>query len=165
MNKDIKIGLTDPYGAAIYSYFTTGELKSEGSSISEGIGQGRITGQLKDGFRPDNCYQIPDINMMKTVQRLQQMDGLMCGLSTGINVAGAITLAKDLQLYTNPDNIVVTVLCDLSVRYITKQFNIPFLKSNNLPTPSWYNNDNDTDRYISNDELNIALDNAYLKSA
>lgn len=132
---NVKICLTDPKGAAIYRYYQEGVLKSEGSSISEGIGQGRITGQLKD-FKPDYQIEIDDLEMMNVIHALQQEDGLMVGLSSGINVAGAIQCAKDFKL--SHQDTVVTILCDLSVRYITKQFNIPFLESKNLPTPPWY---------------------------
>ena len=137
MDKNIKIALTDPEGAAICSYFRDGTLKAEGSSISEGIGQGRITGQIKNmEFTPDYCVEIGDKNMMTTIHNLQIEDGLMLGLSSGINVAGAIQCAKYFGLGSN-DNV-VTILCDLSHRYSTKQFNKPFLESKNLPIPPWY---------------------------
>ena len=134
-SENIKICLTDPKGASMYRYFKDGELKSEGSSISEGIGQSRITGQLQ-GFKPDYEIEIDDKDMMNVVHKLQSDDGLMVGLSSGINVAGAIQCAKDFKL--SHEDTVVTILCDLSVRYITKQFNLPFLESKNLPTPPWY---------------------------
>lgn len=134
-DENIKICLTDPKGAALYHYFVNGELKADGSSISEGIGQGRITGQL-EGFRPDYAIEVDDRDMMNVIHALQETDGLMVGLSSGINVAGAIQVAHDLKLKS--EDTVVTMLCDLSVRYITKQFNKPFLESKNLPSPPWY---------------------------
>ena len=136
-DQNVKVCLTDPRGAAMCSYFTDGTLKAEGSSISEGIGQSRITGQIEHmGFTPDYCVEIGDREMMDTVHALQQEDGLMLGLSSGINVEGAIQCAKHFGLGFK-DNV-VTILCDLSHRYNTKQFNKPFLESKNLPIPPWY---------------------------
>eukprot|EP00485_Elphidium_margaritaceum_P024732 CAMPEP_0202713044 /NCGR_PEP_ID=MMETSP1385-20130828/48964_1 /ASSEMBLY_ACC=CAM_ASM_000861 /TAXON_ID=933848 /ORGANISM="Elphidium margaritaceum" /LENGTH=390 /DNA_ID=CAMNT_0049373273 /DNA_START=48 /DNA_END=1220 /DNA_ORIENTATION=+ len=151
---NVKICLTDPKGAAIYNYYKTGELKAEGSSISEGIGQGRITGQLK-GFAPDYAIEVDDIDMMNVIHALQQSDGLMVGLSSGINVAGAIQCAKDFNL--KHEDTVVTLLCDLSTRYVTKQFNIPFLESKNLPIPPWYDDEAATKDERLMDALNRSI--------
>lgn len=131
-NKDIKIGLADPRGAALYSYYTTGELKSEGDSITEGIGQGRITANL-EGFRPDFAYQIPDSEALPIIFRLVQEEGLCLGGSTGVNVAGAIRLAKDL----GPGHTIVTMLCDYGTRHQSKLFNPTFLRTKQLPVPEW----------------------------
>lgn len=134
-NRNIKIALADPPGAALYSYYKTGTLKSEGTSITEGIGQGRITRNL-EGFRPDEAYQIPDAEAVKIVFDLLWEEGLCVGASTGVNVAGAIRLAKAL----GPGHTIVTILCDFGTRYQSKLFNVDFLKSKGLPTPSWLEN-------------------------
>jgi cysteine synthase A len=131
-NPDIQIGLADPMGAALYSYYTTGELKSEGSSITEGIGQGRITGNL-EGAPVDIAYQIPDEEAVPVVFDLLEHEGLCLGGSSGINVAGAIRLATEL----GPGHTIVTVLCDYGTRYQSKLFNPAFLRSKNLPVPAW----------------------------
>ncbi|SIQ12217.1 cysteine synthase A [Rhizobium sp. RU20A] len=131
-NPDIKIGLADPLGAALYSYYTTGELKSEGGSITEGIGQGRITANL-EGFTPDFAYQIPDSEAIPLVFDLVEKEGLCLGGSSGINIAGAIRLARDL----GPGHTIVTILCDYGNRYQTKLFNPDFLRSKALPVPAW----------------------------
>lgn len=131
-NKDIQIGLADPTGAALFSYFTTGELKSEGSSITEGIGQGRITRNL-EGAPVDRPYQIPDAEAVQIVFDLLRYEGLCLGGSSGINVAGAIRLAKDL----GPGHTIVTVLCDYGNRYQSKLFNPAFLREKDLPVPAW----------------------------
>lgn len=131
-NKDIQIGLADPTGAALFSYFTTGELKSEGSSITEGIGQGRITRNL-EGAEVDRPYQIPDAEAVQIVFDLLRYEGLCLGGSSGINVAGAIRLAKDL----GPGHTIVTVLCDYGNRYQSKLFNPAFLREKDLPVPAW----------------------------
>ena len=128
----IKIGLADPLGAALYSFYTEGVLKSEGSSITEGIGQGRITANL-EGFAPDFSYQIPDEEALPIVFDLLQEEGLCVGGSTGINVAGAIRLARDL----GPGHTIVTILCDYGTRYRSKLFNPAFLRGKNLPVPEW----------------------------
>jgi cysteine synthase A len=128
----ITIGLADPMGAALYSYYTTGELKASGSSITEGIGQGRITANL-EGAPVDAAYQIPDEEALPIIFDLAQNEGLLLGGSSGVNVAGAIRLARDL----GPGHTIVTVLCDLGVRYASKLFNPEFLRSLNLPTPPW----------------------------
>jgi cysteine synthase A len=131
-NPDVKIGLADPMGAALFSYYTTGEFKSEGSSITEGIGQGRITANL-EGFTPDFAYRIPDDEALRIVFDLVQEEGLVMGGSTGINIAGAIRLAKEL----GPGHTIVTILCDYGNRYQSKLFNPDFLRSKALPVPEW----------------------------
>ena len=131
-NENIVIGLADPMGAALYSYYTTGELKSEGSSITEGIGQGRITKNL-EGAVVDKAYLIPDAEAVTVIFDLLQHEGFCFGGSSGINVAGAIRLAKEM----GPGHTIVTVLCDAGSRYQSKLFNPAFLRENDLPVPSW----------------------------
>src|SRR5690242_16904608 len=131
-NKNVKIALADPMGAALYSFYTTGVLKSEGSSITEGIGQGRITKNLEDA-PIDTAYQIPDAEAVPIIFDLLEHEGLCLGGSSGINVAGAIRLAKEL----GPGHTVVTVLADYGTRYQSKLFNPDFLRSKNLPVPAW----------------------------
>ena len=129
---NIAIGLADPFGAALYEYYAHGELKSEGSSITEGIGQGRITANL-EGLKIDFPYRIADDEMLAQVFDLAQQEGLLMGGSTGINIAAAIRLARDL----GPGHTIVTVLCDHGSRYQSKLFNPDFLKERGLPTPPW----------------------------
>jgi cysteine synthase A len=129
---DVKIALADPPGAALHSYYTTGELKSEGSSITEGIGQGRITQNLK-GLAVDKSYLIPDADAVAIVFQLLEEEGLCLGSSSGVNVAGAIRLARDL----GPGHTIVTILCDYGTRYQSKLFNPAFLSSKGLPLPRW----------------------------
>ncbi len=129
---DVKIGLADPYGAALYSYYTTGELKSEGGSISEGIGQGRITANL-EGLKVDHAYRIADDEMLGVIYDLVEHEGLVMGGSTGVNVAGAIRMARDL----GPGHTIVTILCDQGARYQSKIFNKAFLTEKGLPVPAW----------------------------
>ena len=131
-NKDVVIVAADPMGASMYNWIKHGELKGEGNSITEGIGQGRVTGNL-DGAPIDDAYQIPDEEMLPIIFDLLQYEGLCLGGSSGINVAGAIRLAKDL----GPGHTVVTVLADYGTRYQTKLFNPAFLKGKGLPTPPW----------------------------
>ena len=131
-NPKIRIALADPMGAALYSYYTKGELKSEGSSITEGIGQGRITKNL-EGAPVDVAYQIPDEEALPLIFALLKEEGLCLGGSTGINIAGAIRLAKDM----GPGHTIVTLLCDSGTRYQTKLFNPAFLRTKNLPVPDW----------------------------
>ncbi len=131
-NKDIRTAVADPMGAAMYSYFKTGELKSEGSSITEGIGQGRITKNI-DGAPIDDAYQITDAEALPIVFDLIKDEGLCLGGSSGINVAGAIRMARDM----GPGHTIVTVLCDSGTRYMSKMFNPAFLKEKGLPTPDW----------------------------
>jgi cysteine synthase A len=128
----VKIAIADPLGAALFSYYTSGELKSDGSSITEGIGQGRITANL-EGFTPDFSYQIPDEEALPIIFDLVQEEGLCLGGSTGINIAGAIRLARDL----GPGHTIVTILCDYGTRYQSKLFNPEFLRTKNLPIPDW----------------------------
>jgi cysteine synthase A len=131
-NKNIKLVLADPMGAALYSYYKTGELKSEGSSITEGIGQGRITANL-EGAVVDDAFQIPDSEAIPTAFDLMEYEGLCMGGSTGVNVAGAIRLAKQM----GPGHIIVTMLCDYGTRYASKLFNPDFLREKGLPVPKW----------------------------
>lgn len=131
-NPGIKIGLADPEGAALYEFYAHGELKSAGNSITEGIGQGRITANL-EGFKPDYQYQIPDAEALPLIFDLVEKEGLCLGGSTGINIAGAIRLAKDL----GPGHTIVTVLCDYGNRYQSKLFNPEFLAAKGLPIPEW----------------------------
>ncbi|MEM7289548.1 MAG: cysteine synthase A [Pseudomonadota bacterium] len=131
-NKDIKTAISDPFGAALYEYYANGELKSEGSSITEGIGQGRITDNLDD-YKPDFAFQVPDSEAIPIAFDLLEHEGLCMGGSTGINVAGAIRLAKEL----GPGHTIVTILCDFGNRYQSKLFNPDFLRAKELPVPAW----------------------------
>jgi len=131
-NPKITIGLADPMGAALYSYYTTGELKATGSSITEGIGQGRITANLQDA-PIDVAFQIPDDEALPIIFDLLEHEGLCLGGSSGINVAGAIRLARHL----GSGHTIVTVLCDYGTRYQSKLFNPDFLRKKNLPVPAW----------------------------
>lgn len=131
-NPKVKIALTDPCGGAIYRYYKEGELKAVGDSISEGIGQGRVTGQLAD-FRPDLFYEIPDTEAFPVLYDLLENEGLCLGSSSAINVAGAIRVAKDL----GPGHTIVTVLADSGNRYASKIFNPTFLRSRGLQVPRW----------------------------
>ncbi len=131
-NPKIKVALADPMGAALYSYYTSGELKSDGSSITEGIGQGRITANL-DGFTPDFSYQVSDEEAIPIVFDLMDEEGLCLGGSSGVNIAGAMHLARDL----GPGHTIVTILCDYGTRYQSKLFNPEFLRSKGLPVPAW----------------------------
>jgi len=128
----IRIGLADPPGAALFSYFTAGELRAEGTSITEGIGQARITRNL-EGFKPDLCWQIGDVETVSTVFDLVAQEGLVLGSSSGVNVAGAVRMAREL----GPDHTIVTVLCDSGTRYASRLFNAEFLRSKGLPVPAW----------------------------
>jgi cysteine synthase A len=130
--RDVQIGLADPHGAALYAYYTDGELKAEGTSISEGIGQGRITANLV-GLTIDRPYRISDEEMLLAIYDMVEHEGLVMGGSTGINVAGAIRMAKDM----GPGHTIVTVLCDHGSRYQSKIYNPPFLKEKGLPPPPW----------------------------
>ena len=122
----------DPAGAGMYSYFKTGELAAEGSSITEGIGQSRITKNI-EGAPIDEAYRIPDEEAVPVVFELLKEEGLCLGGSSGINVAGAVRLARDL----GPGHTIVTLLCDSGTRYQSKLFNPAFLREKNLPVPSW----------------------------
>ncbi len=130
--KGVKMGLADPMGAALYSFYTTGEFKSEGDSITEGIGQGRITANL-EGFTPDFCAQITDAEALPIVFDLLAEEGLCLGGSSGVNVAGAIRMAREM----GPGHTIVTILCDYGTRYQSKLFNPEFLRSKDLPVPDW----------------------------
>jgi len=130
--KGVKIGLVDPMGAKLYSYFTTGELESEGGSIAEGIGQVRITKNL-EGLKPDYCYQATDTEALPIVFDMLEEEGLCLGASSGINIAGAMKMARDM----GPGHTIVTVLCDYGTRYQSKLFNPEFLREKDLPTPGW----------------------------
>lgn len=131
-NPKIRIALADPMGAALHSFYTTGELKAEGSSITEGIGQGRITKNI-EGAPIDVSFQIPDEEAIPLVFDLLEHEGLCLGGSSGINVAGAIRLAKEM----GPGHTIVTILADYGTRYQSKLFNPEFLRSKNLPVPGW----------------------------
>ncbi|MDF1621356.1 cysteine synthase A [Pseudothioclava nitratireducens] len=131
-SKGVKIGLADPDGAALHSFYTAGELRAEGSSITEGIGQGRITANL-EGFTPDMSYNIPDAEALPVVFDLLADEGLCVGGSSGVNVAGAIRMAREM----GPGHTIVTILCDYGTRYQSKLFNPEFLHAKGLPVPSW----------------------------
>jgi cysteine synthase A len=128
----VKIGLADPDGAALHSFYTNGTLASHGDSISEGIGQGRITANL-EGFHPDFSYNIPDAEALPIVFDLLAHEGLCLGGSSGINIAGAIRMARDM----GPGHTIVTILCDYGTRYQSKLFNPDFLETRGLPVPGW----------------------------
>jgi len=129
---NVKIALADPPGAALYSFYTEGVLKSEGSSITEGIGQGRITANL-EGAPVDMAYRIPDAEAVEIVFDLAENEGLLLGGSSGVNIAGAIRLAREL----GPGHTVVTILCDSGARYASKLYNPEFMRSKGLPVPAW----------------------------
>jgi cysteine synthase A len=129
---DVVIALADPLGAALYHYYTNGELKAEGESITEGIGQGRITANL-EGAAVDRAYQIGDAEAVAIVFDLLEHEGLCLGGSSGINVAGAVRVAREL----GPGHVIVTVLCDYGTRYQSKLFNPAFLRTKGLPVPAW----------------------------
>jgi cysteine synthase A len=131
-DRAVRIGLADPPGAALYGWYTTGELRVEGSSITEGIGQGRITRNL-EGLTVDFACQVPDAETVQTVFDLVQQEGLVLGSSSGLNVAGAIRLAREL----GSGHRIVTVLCDAGTRYASRLFNPAFLRSKGLPAPAW----------------------------
>lgn len=130
--KGVKIALADPHGAALHSFYTTGVLASSGSSITEGIGQGRITANL-EGFTPDMSFQISDEEALTHVFDLAETQGLVMGGSSGINIAGAVHLAREL----GPGHRIVTILCDNGGRYQSKLFNPDFLREKGLPVPGW----------------------------
>jgi len=134
--KGVKVALSDPGGSALHGFYHDGALKAEGNSITEGIGQGRITANL-EGFTPDFSYRIPDEEALPVVFDLLSDEGLCMGGSTGINVAGAIRLAREL----GPGKTIVTMLCDYGTRYQSKLFNPAFLKEKGLPVPKWLDND------------------------
>ncbi|MEL8055081.1 MAG: cysteine synthase A [Pseudomonadota bacterium] len=129
---EVKIGIADPGGAALYEYYKNGELKSEGTSMTEGIGQGRITANL-EGLTVDYAYRVPDDEALKTIYDLIQHEGVCLGGSAGINMAGAAKMARDM----GPGHTIVTILCDYGNRYQDKLFNPDFLRSKELPVPPW----------------------------
>ncbi len=131
-NPNVKIALADPPGAALFNYYKHGELKAEGSSITEGIGQGRVTANL-EGFKPDEAFQIPDSEAVPFCFELLHDEGLCLGTSSGVNVAGAYHLARAL----GRGNIIVTILCDYGTRYASKLYNPAFLRSKGLSVPEW----------------------------
>lgn len=131
-NGKVKIGIADPGGAALYEYFKNGELKSEGTSMTEGIGQGRVTANLED-LTVDYAYRVHDSEALEILFDLIQTEGLCLGGSAGINMAGAVKMAKDM----GPGHTIVTILCDYGNRYQDKLFNPEFLRSKDLPVPSW----------------------------
>jgi cysteine synthase A len=129
---DVVIALADPHGAALYEWYTRAELKAEGTSISEGIGQGRVTANL-EGLKVDRAYRVSDTEMLEQIYDLALHEGMVMGGSTGINIVGAIRLARDL----GPGHTIVTILCDQGARYQSKIFNPVFLKERGLPPPPW----------------------------
>ncbi len=131
-NRKIQIGIADPGGAALYEYYANGELKAEGTSITEGIGQGRITANL-EGIQVDKAYRVNDDEALEVLFGLVETEGLCLGGSSGVNVAGAVRLARDL----GPGHTIVTILCDYGNRYQSKLFNPEFLRGKGLPVPSW----------------------------
>ncbi len=134
-NKDIKIGIADPGGAALYGYYAEGELKAEGTSITEGIGQSRITANL-EGLTVDYAYRCSDDEALHILYDLVLDEGLCLGGSAGINLAGAVRMAKEM----GPGHTIVTMLCDYGNRYQSKLYNPDFLRSKDLPTPPWMEN-------------------------
>ncbi|MDI3334822.1 cysteine synthase A [Defluviimonas aestuarii] len=130
--KGVKVALADPEGSALYGHYAEGELKAEGSSITEGIGQGRITANL-EGLSPDMSFRIPDAEALPVIFDLLAEEGLCMGGSTGINIAGAIRMAKEM----GPGHTIVTMLCDYGNRYQSKLFNPDFLRAKSLPVPAW----------------------------
>ena len=135
MNPDVRIAVTDPMGSALYGFYAQGRLQAEGNSITEGIGQGRITANL-EGAPIDGAYQVGDREALPIVFDLAEHEGLLLGGSSGINVAGAMRLARDL----GPGHTVVTILCDSGTRYQSKLFNPAFLRGKGLPVPGWLEN-------------------------
>ena len=131
-NPNVQIGLADPLGSALFGRYANGELKAEGNSITEGIGQGRITANL-EGIRVDQAWQIPDAEALEVIYDLVVHEGLCMGGSTGVNIAGAMRMARAL----GPGKTIVTILCDHGQRYQSKIFNPAFLRERGLPTPSW----------------------------
>jgi cysteine synthase A len=134
--RGVKIGLADPEGAALHSFYTAGRLESPGSSITEGIGQGRITANL-EGFTPDYSYRIPDAEALPIVFDLLAEEGICMGGSTGVNIAGAMRMARDMMRDGGPPKTIVTILCDYGSRYQSKLYNPAFLKEKGLPVPEW----------------------------
>ena len=131
-NKDIQVGIADPGGAALFNYYKHGELKAEGTSITEGIGQGRITGNL-EGLELDQAYRCDDAEALHILYDLILKEGLCLGGSAGINIAGAVRMAKEM----GPGHTIVTILCDYGNRYQSKLYNPEFLRTKDLPVPPW----------------------------
>ena len=131
-NPEIQIGVADPFGSKMFSYYTDGVLETSGGSITEGIGQGRITANLKDVI-VDKAYQISDKEALQILFELNQLEGICLGGSSGINVAGAIHLAREM----GPGHTIVTILCDYGSRYQSKIYNPDFLREKDLPVPTW----------------------------
>lgn len=131
-NKDIQIGVADPYGSKMFSYYSEGTLETEGGSVTEGIGQGRITANLK-GIDVDRAYRITDKEALEIIFSLNQLEGICLGGSSGINIAGAIHMARDM----GPGHTIVTILCDYGQRYQSKIYNPVFLREKGLPVPIW----------------------------
>ena len=131
-NPEIQIGLADPYGSKMWAYYDHGILETEGNSITEGIGQGRITANLQDVI-VDRQYRVTDTEALQVIFELNQLEGICLGGSSGINVAGAIMMAKDM----GPGHTIVTILCDYGQRYQSKVYNPEFLREKGLPIPSW----------------------------
>ncbi len=144
-NPKVAIGLADPQGAALYNYYAHGELKSEGSSITEGIGQGRLTANL-EGLEIDYPFQIPDAEALPLLYDLLLQEGLCLGTSSGINIAGAVRLAREL----GPGHTIVTILADYGTRYQSKLFNVEFLREKGLPIPTWLDVANNPARVLPN---------------
>ncbi|HEV7689496.1 MAG TPA: cysteine synthase A [Hyphomonadaceae bacterium] len=132
-SKKVRIGIADPGGASLYSYYTTGELKAEGTSITEGIGQSRITANL-EGVKIDDAFRIEDADALRALFDLTKNEGMCLGGSSGINIVGAIEMAKKL----GPNSTVVTILADYGTRYLSKLYNAAWLKEKGLPAPDWY---------------------------
>ncbi|MEO9490821.1 MAG: pyridoxal-phosphate dependent enzyme, partial [Marinomonas sp.] len=139
-DENIRIALTDPHGAALYSYYAEGELKSEGSSVAEGIGQGRITANL-EGAPIDTQFRISDEDGMQWVEKLLRDEGLCLGLSSGINVAGAIALGQQLIGEGRENPRIATILCDTGFRYLSTLYNADWLREKELPVFDWLDND------------------------
>ena len=131
-NPKIQIGIADPGGSKLYSYYKDGVLEAEGNSVTEGIGQGRITENLKDVI-VDRAYRISDTEALQIIFELNQLEGICLGGSSGINIAGAIHMAREL----GPGHTIVTILCDYGSRYQSKIYNPEFLREKNLPVPAW----------------------------
>jgi cysteine synthase A len=131
-NPDVTVAIADPLGSALYEFYKHGALKAEGSSITEGIGQGRITANL-EGAVIDQAYQVPDAEALPILFNLLSEEGLCLGGSSGINVAGAVRLARDM----GPGHTIVTMLCDYGTRYQSRLFNPKFLREKGLPVPGW----------------------------
>mmetsp|Transcript_31756 Transcript_31756/g.77394 ORF Transcript_31756/g.77394 Transcript_31756/m.77394 type:complete len:177 (-) Transcript_31756:226-756(-) len=140
-NGRVKIALTDPPGAKLYRFYTEGKLEAVGSSITEGIGQGRITGNM-EGFRPDMAFEIHDKEALEILWEVHSKEGLAVGGSSATNIAGAMRLAYEL----GPDHTIVTILCDMGSRYASKLYNAEFLASKSLPVPPWIEMSNERDQ-------------------